>query len=71
MAGKELYNTSKRKYTPNTRRDGHIMVLQKKFKDFILELEWKACNGDNSGVFVRFPNPRNDPYVAVGHGYEI
>ena len=26
---------------------------------------------DNSGIFVRFPNPRNDPYVAVTNGYEI
>lgn len=27
--------------------------------------------GDNSGVFVRFPNPGNDPYIAVRYGYEI
>ena len=26
---------------------------------------------DNSGVFVRFPDPGNDPRVAVNIGYEI
>lgn len=46
--------------------------ITKKFKDFALELEWKASSKeDNSGIFVRFPNPRNDPYVAVTNGYEI
>ncbi len=45
---------------------------EKSFKDFELELEWKAQDAtDNSGVFVRFPNPGNDPWVAVNQGYEI
>jgi hypothetical protein len=51
---------------------GLLWYYKRKFKDFILELEWKAsCKKDNSGVFVRFSNPRNDPYVAVNEGYEI
>ncbi len=42
------------------------------FSDFVLELDWKASTKDaNSGVFVRFPNPGNDPWVAVNHGHEI
>ncbi len=45
---------------------------EKSFKDFELELEWKAQDAtDNSGVFVRFPNPGTDPWVAVNEGYEI
>jgi Domain of Unknown Function (DUF1080) len=51
---------------------GLLWYYKRKFKDFILGLEWKASSkGDNSGAFVRFPNPENDPYVAVSYGYEI
>lgn len=51
---------------------GLLWYFRRKFKDFILEVEWKASSkGDNSGVFVRFPNPGNDPYLAVKNGYEI
>ncbi len=40
--------------------------------DFRLELEWKVEEtSDNSGVFVRFPDPGGDPWVAVNQGYEI
>ena len=43
-----------------------------KFNDFILSLEWKVSNrNDNSGVFVRFPNPFIDPNIAIEYGYEI
>lgn len=45
---------------------GLLWYYKRKFKDFILGLEWKAFSkGNNSGAFVRFPNPENDPYVAV------
>jgi Domain of Unknown Function (DUF1080) len=51
---------------------GLLWYYKRKFKDFILELEWKVSSkGDNSGVFVRFPNPRSDPYIAASDGYEI
>ena len=51
---------------------GLLWYYKRKFKDFILELEWKTSSkGDNSGVFVRFPNAGNDPYVADRYGYEI
>lgn len=40
--------------------------------DYVLTLEFKASRAeDNSGVFVRFPDPGNDPWVAVNEGYEI
>ena len=51
---------------------GLLWYYKKKFKDFILTLEWKVSNrSDNSGVFVRFPNPYNDPNIAIEYGYEI
>lgn len=41
-------------------------------EDFLLFLEWKVGRKeDNSGVFVRFPDPGNDPWIAVNQGYEI
>ena len=51
---------------------GLLWYYKKKFKDFILTLEWKVTNrSDNSGVFVRFPNPSTDPNIAIEYGYEI
>jgi Domain of Unknown Function (DUF1080) len=51
---------------------GLLWYYKKKFKDFILTLEWKVSNrSDNSGIFVRFPNPYNDPTIAIEYGYEI
>lgn len=45
---------------------------EKKFKNFRLMLEWQVTRRqDNSGVFVRFPDPGNDPWVAVNRGYEL
>jgi choline dehydrogenase-like flavoprotein len=46
-------------------------------KDFKLSLEWKRYrDDDNSGVFLRFPDPENKgynnpAYVAVDLGYEV
>ena len=51
---------------------GLLWYYKKKFKDFILTLEWKVSNRtDNSGVFVRFPNSLTDPNIAIDYGYEI
>jgi hypothetical protein len=51
---------------------GLLWYYKKKFKDFILTLEWKVSNrSDNSGVFVRFPNPSTDPNIAIEYGSEI
>jgi len=45
---------------------------KKEFKNACFEIEFMAPeDADNSGVFVRFPNPGNDPWVAVNQGYEI
>ena len=38
---------------------------------YSLKFDWKMAGDDNSGVFVGFPDPGTDPWVAVDHGYEI
>jgi choline dehydrogenase-like flavoprotein len=46
-------------------------------KDFFLSVEWKRYrDDDNSGIFLRFPNPEtkgynNQAYVGVDFGYEV
>lgn len=50
---------------------GLLWFHEKAFADFELELEWRLAKAeDNSGVFVRFPPPR-DPWDAVRDGYEV
>jgi hypothetical protein len=51
---------------------GLLWYTENKYKNFILKLEWKVSDeGDNSGVFVRFPDPDYNPNIAVRDGYEI
>jgi hypothetical protein len=51
---------------------GLLWYTKKKYKDFVLIVDWKVSRrNDNSGVFVRFSNPDNDPLIAVNTGYEI
>jgi hypothetical protein len=51
---------------------GLLWYTKKKYKDFVLRIDWKVSRtNDNSGVFVRFSNPYNDPLIAVNSGYEI
>jgi hypothetical protein len=62
-------------YDKSLRSEGGMGLLwytEKKYKDFVLKVDWKASSiNDNSGVFVRFSNPDNDPMIAVNTGYEI
>jgi len=45
---------------------------EREFTNFRLMLEWQVGRAqDNSGVFVRFPDPKNDPWIAVNQGYEL
>ncbi|HVY71037.1 MAG TPA: DUF1080 domain-containing protein [Verrucomicrobiae bacterium] len=42
------------------------------FTNFVLRGEWKQEQPiADSGVFVRFPNPGNDPWLAVRQGHEF
>jgi hypothetical protein len=51
---------------------GMLWYETEKFKDFVLRLDWRvATNHDNSGIFLRIPEPSDDPWYAVNHSYEI
>jgi Domain of Unknown Function (DUF1080) len=51
---------------------GLLWYTKKKYKDFVLKVDWKVSRrNDNSGLFIRFSNPDNDPMIAVDTGYEI
>jgi hypothetical protein len=51
---------------------GLLWYTKKQFGDFVLKVDWKVLHfSDNSGVFVRFPDPGNDPWSAVNNGYEV
>ncbi|WP_205629648.1 family 16 glycoside hydrolase [Jiangella muralis] len=45
---------------------------EEEFESYRLHLDFKAVAvDDNSGVFFGFPDPGDDPFVAVREGYEI
>ena len=51
---------------------GLLWYAGKDYVNFRLELEWQVVDaGNNSGVFVRFPDPGDDPWIAVNEGYEL
>jgi hypothetical protein len=51
---------------------GLLWFADRTFGDFELRLDWRTADrSDNSGVFVRFPDPLDDPRVAIEHGYEV
>ena len=51
---------------------GLLWYTKKRFRDFILRVNWKASRReDNSGVFIRFADPDDDPWIAVNTGYEV
>src|SRR5919112_1492676 len=51
---------------------GLLWYTKKRFLNFILKVDWKTSSkGDNSGVFIRFADPDDDPWIAVNTGYEI
>jgi hypothetical protein len=53
-------------------RMGLFWYTPRMFRDFVLRLQWQELRRqDNSGVFIRFPDPGDDPWVAVREGYEI
>jgi PKD repeat protein/glucose/arabinose dehydrogenase/type 1 glutamine amidotransferase len=51
---------------------GMLWYAAQEYENFSLKLSWKLTGEtNNSGVFVRFPNPGNDPGVAINDGYEV
>jgi cytochrome c len=55
------------------RSEGGMGLLWHKTElgSYSLKLDWKLAGDDNSGVFIGFPDPGDDPWVAVNQGYEI
>ena len=51
---------------------GLLWFSGQSFGDFELRLDWRTSDRtDNSWVFLRFPDPNDDPRVAIDHGYEV
>ncbi|MEE6274681.1 DUF1080 domain-containing protein, partial [Georgenia sp. MJ206] len=48
-----------------------LLWYPEEFESYSLKMDWKMAGDDNSGVFVGFPDPGDDPWVAVNQGYEI
>ena len=44
---------------------------KKTFADFTLRGEFQQEERSDSGIFLRFPDPGNDPWVAVKQGHEV
>ncbi|MEV4351198.1 ThuA domain-containing protein [Actinoplanes sp. NPDC049596] len=50
---------------------GLLWYSAKQFTSYSLKADWRLTGDSNSGIFVGFPNPNNDPWVAVDQGYEV
>jgi hypothetical protein len=50
---------------------GLLWYNAKQFTSYSLKADWRLTGDSNSGIFVGFPNPGNDPWVAVNQGYEV
>ena len=50
---------------------GLLWHKAEELNEYSLKLDWKLIADHNGGVFVGFPDPKNDPWVAVNQGYEI
>jgi beta-xylosidase len=51
---------------------GLLWFNTKTYDNFVLRAQFKTADAtDNSGIFVRFPNPGTDPGVAIAQGHEV
>ncbi len=51
---------------------GLLWYTREKFGNVVLRVVYKTSQlEDNSGVFIRIPEPPADPWYAVHHGYEV
>ena len=58
--------------TMSPKGNGVYWYAERSFSDFVLRLEFKGAQREfNSGVFIRFPNPHNDPAIAKDQGNEV
>jgi tetratricopeptide (TPR) repeat protein len=51
---------------------GLLWYAHRPFQNFMLRVDWMATSPEyNSGVFLRFPHPRNNPNTAKAKGFEV
>jgi choline dehydrogenase-like flavoprotein len=51
---------------------GILWYSRQQFEDFVLRVDFRHSSPtDNSGVFLRFPDPAGNPDVPVQQGYEV
>ncbi|MET7422713.1 ThuA domain-containing protein [Dactylosporangium sp. NPDC005555] len=50
---------------------GLLWYNARQYASYSLKADWRLTGDSNSGVQVGFPNPGNDPNVAMNQGYEI
>ncbi|GIE95677.1 ThuA domain-containing protein [Paractinoplanes rishiriensis] len=50
---------------------GLLWYATRPFTDYAVKADWRVTDDSNSGIFVGFPDPGDDPWVAVNQGYEI
>ena len=50
---------------------GLLWYNAKQFGSYSLKADFRVTGDSNSGVFVGFPNPGNDPNIAQNQGYEV
>jgi Domain of Unknown Function (DUF1080) len=51
---------------------GLLWYTRRQFKNFILRADWQAFDlTDNSGIFIRFPDPGGDLNIPITQGYEV
>ena len=51
---------------------GLLWFTRQQFQNFVLRVDWRASAlDDNSGIFLRFPDPGNDWMIPVTQGYEV
>jgi glucose/arabinose dehydrogenase/regulation of enolase protein 1 (concanavalin A-like superfamily)/plastocyanin len=51
---------------------GLLWYDEQSFDDYVMQVDFRVQDpADNSGVFVRFPDPQGDPWNPVDEGYEI
>jgi len=48
-----------------------LFWYDREFGSYSLKVDWKVAGDDNSGVFVGFPDPGDDPWLAVTQGEEV
>jgi hypothetical protein len=50
---------------------GMLWYSTRQYTSYSLKADWRLTGDSNSGVLIGFPNPGNDPNIAMNQGYEV